>query len=118
MPGVSRSSKSFSLTHCLPRVTPALLPVTVFFPPESAFMTVDLPVLGIPATIILIGAKIPLFLFFSTLSFKSSKMPSYNRSTAFLSNAETAATFLPSASNSLIILFTSPFSTRSHLVRT
>ena len=50
VPGVSSSSKPSSLIHCLPRVTPALLPVTVRFAPESRFITVLLPVLGTPST--------------------------------------------------------------------
>ena len=59
MPGVSKSSSSLNLTHCLPFVTPALFPVMAFLPPHKALIIVDFPVLGMPATIILIGLKIP-----------------------------------------------------------
>ena len=66
VPGVSKSSiPDDSVTHCLPRVTPALLPVTVFFAPQRLLMSVDLPVLGTPTTIARTVFRTPLRRYFS-----------------------------------------------------
>ena len=73
IPGVSSSSKSFfSLIHCLPFVTPGLSPVLAVVLPTLLLIKVDLPTLGIPTIIALIGTNsLPLAFSRSILSFIS-----------------------------------------------
>ena len=74
MPGVSRSCRVLStVIHCLPLVTPGLLPVFAadFFANE--LMNVDLPTFGIPAIMARRGLfTIPLFLSRSIFSLQAS----------------------------------------------
>ena len=74
IPGVSRSSSSLlSLIHCLPLVTPGLLPVLAQALPAKALMKVDLLTLGMPTTMALIGRFLmPRFRSLSILSLQTS----------------------------------------------
>ena len=71
VPGVSSSSNPAQRIHCLPRVTPALSPVTARLPPLRALMSELLPVLGMPATISLGGRVMPRAASFCNFSRKS-----------------------------------------------
>ena len=79
MPGVSRSSTCLlSLIHCLPFVTPGLLPVFVTALPANELIKVDLPTLGIPPTMALTGRlSIPLALSLAILASAALAMASF-----------------------------------------
>ena len=74
IPGVSRSSTFlFSRIHCLPFVTPGLLPVLAHAFPAKELINVDYPTYGIPTTIARTGRfMMPRFLSRSIFSLHAS----------------------------------------------